>query len=47
MMKEYGHLLADDPRSGASGAAPCPRRVRDVSELLAAGGPAARAESCR
>ena len=38
MMKEYGHLLHDDPlwreRASAVGA-----RVRDVSELLAAVGP--------
>jgi glycolate oxidase iron-sulfur subunit len=38
MMKEYGHLLHDDPewkdRAAALGA-----RVRDVSELLAAAGP--------
>lgn len=38
MMKEYGHLLHDDPqwseRASAIGA-----RVRDVSELLAAAGP--------
>jgi glycolate oxidase iron-sulfur subunit len=39
-MKEYGHLLKDDPewheRAAAFGA-----RVRDVSELLAAAGPRA------
>lgn len=39
MMKEYGHLLHDDPawsdRASAVGG-----RVRDVSELLAAAGPA-------
>lgn len=38
MMKEYGHLLHDDPawRERAEGMA---SRVRDVSELLAAAGP--------
>jgi glycolate oxidase iron-sulfur subunit len=38
MMKEYGHLLHDDPawRERAEGVA---SRVRDVSELLAAAGP--------
>ncbi|MBI2797645.1 MAG: 4Fe-4S dicluster domain-containing protein [Gemmatimonadetes bacterium] len=38
MMKEYGHLLADDPawRDRATALA---ARVRDVSELLAAAGP--------
>ena len=38
MMKEYGHLLADDPawRDRASAFA---ARVRDASELLAAAGP--------
>lgn len=39
MMKEYGHLLADDPLWGARAAA-LAARVRDVSELLAASGPA-------
>jgi glycolate oxidase iron-sulfur subunit len=38
MMKEYGHLLADDP-SWAERAAHMSARVRDVSELLAAAGP--------
>lgn len=38
MMKEYGHLLADDPEWGAR-AASLSERVRDVSELLAAAGP--------
>jgi glycolate oxidase iron-sulfur subunit len=39
-MKEYGHLLADDPawRDRAAAFAGC---VRDVSELLAAAGPVA------
>jgi glycolate oxidase iron-sulfur subunit len=42
MMKEYGHLLADDPawRARADALA---TRVRDVSELLAAAGPKAGA----
>ena len=39
MMKEYGHLLADDPEWSAR-AASVGSRVRDVSELLAAAGPA-------
>jgi glycolate oxidase iron-sulfur subunit len=39
MMKEYGHLLADDP-AWAQRAAAVSARVRDVSELLAAAGPA-------
>ncbi|HEU4628241.1 MAG TPA: heterodisulfide reductase-related iron-sulfur binding cluster [Gemmatimonadaceae bacterium] len=39
MMKEYGHLLADDP-AWADRAAAVSARVRDVSELLAAAGPA-------
>ena len=38
MMKEYGHLLADDPEWGTR-AANLSARVRDVSELLAAAGP--------
>jgi glycolate oxidase iron-sulfur subunit len=38
MMKEYAHLLADDP-AWASRAAQLSGRVRDVSELLAAAGP--------
>lgn len=38
MMKEYGHLLADDPEWAARAAA-LSERVRDVSELLAAAGP--------
>ena len=38
MMKEYGHLLADDP-AWAARAAHVAARVRDVSELLAAAGP--------
>jgi glycolate oxidase iron-sulfur subunit len=38
MMKEYGHLLADDP-AWAARAAAVSVRVRDVSELLAAAGP--------
>ena len=38
MMKEYGHLLADDPE-WATRAARLSARVRDVSELLAAAGP--------
>jgi glycolate oxidase iron-sulfur subunit len=37
-MKEYGHLLADDPEWAARAAA-ISERVRDVSELLAAAGP--------
>jgi glycolate oxidase iron-sulfur subunit len=40
MMKEYGHLLADDP-AWATRAANVATRVRDVSELLAAAGPRA------
>jgi glycolate oxidase iron-sulfur subunit len=39
MMKEYGHLLHDDP-AWAERAAAVSARVRDVSELLAAAGPA-------
>ena len=39
MMKEYGHLLHDDPRWAARAAAVA-ARVRDVSELLADAGPA-------
>lgn len=39
MMKEYGHLLAGDP-TWADRAAALAARVRDVSELLAAAGPA-------
>jgi glycolate oxidase iron-sulfur subunit len=39
IMKEYGHLLADDP-AWAERAASVATRVRDVSELLAAAGPA-------
>jgi glycolate oxidase iron-sulfur subunit len=38
MMKEYGHLLRDDPR-WAERAARLSAKVRDVSELLAAAGP--------
>ena len=38
MMKEYSHLLADDP-VWASRASAIASRVRDVSELLAAAGP--------
>ena len=38
MMKEYAHLLADDPE-WAERAAALSARVRDVSELLAAAGP--------
>ena len=38
MMKEYGHLLADDPQ-WAERAANVSSRVRDVTELLAAAGP--------
>ncbi|HJR42062.1 MAG TPA: (Fe-S)-binding protein, partial [Gemmatimonadaceae bacterium] len=38
-MKEYGHLLEDDPRWSARAAAVA-SRVRDVTELLAAAGPA-------
>lgn len=38
-MKEYGHLLADDPVWSARAEA-LSRRVRDVSELLASTGPA-------
>jgi glycolate oxidase iron-sulfur subunit len=39
MMKEYGHLLRDDP-AWAPRAAALAARARDVSELLAAAGPA-------
>jgi glycolate dehydrogenase iron-sulfur subunit len=38
MMKDYGHLLRDDPE-WAERAAHVSARVRDVSELLAAAGP--------
>jgi glycolate oxidase iron-sulfur subunit len=38
MMKEYGHLLHDDPKWAARAEA-VSVRVRDVSELLAAAGP--------
>jgi glycolate oxidase iron-sulfur subunit len=38
MMKDYGHLLRDDPQWSARAAA-VSSRVRDVSELLAAAGP--------
>ena len=38
MLKEYAHLLADDP-DWADRAAAVSRRARDVSELLAAAGP--------
>ena len=38
MMKEYGHLLADDP-AWAARAAALSSRVRDATELLAAAGP--------
>jgi glycolate oxidase iron-sulfur subunit len=38
MMKEYGHLLANDP-GWAERAANVASRVRDVTELLAAAGP--------
>ena len=39
IMKEYGHLLAEDP-AWAERARTMAARVRDVSELLAAAGPA-------
>jgi glycolate oxidase iron-sulfur subunit len=39
MMKDYGHLLADDP-DWKERAAAIVSRVRDVSELLSAAGPA-------
>ena len=39
MMKDYGHLLRDDPE-WAQRAASVAARVRDVSELLATAGPA-------
>jgi glycolate oxidase iron-sulfur subunit len=39
MMKDYGHLLRDDPE-WAGRAAVVAGRVRDVSELLAMAGPA-------
>lgn len=42
MIKEYGHLLADDP-AWADRAAAIADRARDVSELLADAGPAAGA----
>ncbi|MDQ2766092.1 MAG: heterodisulfide reductase-related iron-sulfur binding cluster, partial [Gemmatimonadota bacterium] len=38
LLKEYGHLLADDP-AWAARAANLSLRARDVSELLAAAGP--------
>ena len=38
MMKEYGHLLADDP-AWSERAAAVSARVRDATELLAAAGP--------
>ena len=38
MMKDYGHLLRDDP-AWAERAANISARVRDISELLAAAGP--------
>jgi glycolate oxidase iron-sulfur subunit len=38
MMKEYGHLLHDDPQY-AERAANLEKKVRDISELLAAAGP--------
>jgi len=38
MLREYGHLLADDP-AWAARAAALSARARDVSELLAAAGP--------
>ena len=41
MMKEYGHLLADDPLWSARAAA-VSTRVRDVTELLAEAGPDGR-----
>jgi glycolate oxidase iron-sulfur subunit len=40
MMKEYGHLLHDDP-AWADRAARLSARVRDISELLVAAGPRA------
>ena len=46
MMKEYAHLLHDDP-SWRDRAAAVASRVRDVSELLAAAGPAAGAPVMR
>ena len=42
MMKEYGHLLADDPE-WSERAVKMSAKVRDVSELLAAAGPRAGA----
>ena len=39
MMKEYGHLLADDP-TWKDRAVAVATKVRDISELLAAAGPA-------
>lgn len=39
MMKDYGHLLRDDPQ-WAERAASLSAKVRDISELLAAAGPA-------
>ncbi|MBA3342980.1 MAG: 4Fe-4S dicluster domain-containing protein [Gemmatimonadaceae bacterium] len=39
MMKEYGHLLRDDP-DWSERAESVGKRVRDISELLAAAGPA-------
>ncbi|MEN9790604.1 MAG: glycolate oxidase iron-sulfur subunit [Gemmatimonadota bacterium] len=44
MCKEYGHLLHEDP-SWADRAARFAARVRDVSELLAAAGPAVAGEA--
>jgi glycolate oxidase iron-sulfur subunit len=40
MMKDYGHLLRDDPQ-WADRAARLSAKVRDVSQLLATAGPAA------
>ncbi len=42
-MKEYGHLLADDPLWSARAAAMA-EKVRDVTELLAVAGPATAGE---
>lgn len=44
MLKDYGHLLRDDPQFSARATA-FSARVRDISELLSAAGPAASSRS--